>query len=161
MNLPNDILFPSRYVSEAECRVIDLMGARRLTPQAWYIADDGERLTCGALFHDDWARARTGITDGRAAHDELNRRGYIPVSEPLGIDFSWQVYVDEKASGAAISELRAWMHEHFDCNPDFPILVNGMEAHSFVEFSRLLADLREKSNRSGCGEGVDAPSCRS
>lgn len=143
MNLPHDVLYPLRVVSAAEIRIRDVLGVRLQVERAWYISDDGERLTCGALWHDQWASARTGIADGRAAHGVLRQQGYIPLSEPIEPDWAWNIHVDGCASLAARAELREWMYEHFEDNEDYPILLNGVPVYSFPEFAAELPPAEE------------------
>jgi len=125
-NLPMDDLFPLRRVSCREERMLELIGPRERG--AWWISGVGEHLYCGALLHAAWAAKRLGLPPAEAEKTMI-ASGAIPIAEPLS---------DCWALEAAIATARKVVREHFECNPDFPVLISYHECHSWAEASPRL-----------------------
>jgi hypothetical protein len=134
-NLPMDDLFPLRRVSCREERMLELIGPRERG--AWWISGVGEHLYCGALLHAAWAAKRLGLPPAEAEKTMI-ASGAIPIAEPLSDCWALEIGMHENASDAAIATARKVVREHFECNPDFPVLISYHECHSWAEASPRL-----------------------
>jgi hypothetical protein len=135
-NLPMDDLFPLRRVSCREVRMLELIGPRER--RAWWVSGVGEHLYCGALMHAAWAAKRLGLPDQAEAEKRMIASGAIPIAEPLSDCWALEIGMHENASDAAIATARKVVREHFECNPDFPVLISYHECHSWAEASPRL-----------------------
>jgi hypothetical protein len=134
-NLPMDDLFPLRRVSCSEVRMLELIGPRER--RAWWISGVGEHLYCGALLHAAWAAKRLGLPPPEAERAMI-ASGAIPIAEPLSDCWALEIGWHDNASAAAIVTARKIVREHFECNPDFPVLIAYQECHSWQEASAML-----------------------
>jgi len=115
--------------------MLELIGPRER--QAWWVSGGGEHLYCGGLLHAAWAAKRLGLPEA-AAEKAMIASGAIPIAEPLSDCWALEIGWHDNASAAAIVTTRKIVREHFECNPDFPVLIAYQECHSWAEASAML-----------------------